>query len=557
MPETRARASIPVQLVVPGFLLPPERRGRTGAEQVASRVRRELTSLARGLGVPGTVEVALEPASGNTLALSVHGVECRYPRETVSRVWSTCEGRVLTRAPRAVEAGISQHRAGPADVMAGVCREIVMRRPSVLLERPQVSRYVRGTAAAHLDADWVLGALRRVLDARIAIAGRETVIAVLAAAEGRLCRQAAETLIARLRAPEIVVLVHREYLRAITEDADAEVENVVGLARDRLDESLGVAMPALRFAEDRSLHPRALSFKVNDVASLPWIGLEPGSCLVNESVDTLAELGVSAEPAANPVSELDNAIVPLGLRGDVEKFHMRSWTPLEYLGLCLEATLRRHAACLVDTETIRRRLDELGWQGSAYEDFGRRLPAGRLLRVMRALLDEGVSVSDFPGIIEVVTYQHEQFRQAAAQSDPIWSDEADVVADRRDAEAVAAARRRLGRQVAAKVTSDAPGQPMTAAVLDDGLHQMVAAARAVKEPLAPEDADLLIRSVRAALTSWPGSRWPALLTTTEVRGTLRDALAEEFRDLSVVAYEELPADVSIDVAGTIGTRSGS
>jgi hypothetical protein len=544
-------ASIPVRLEISPALVPHDTASRSGIERLAARVRRELAQVARGLGVVGTVEVTVVPstADGTALRLFIHDVECRYPEETISRVWSSQNGRVLAPAERRT----APHGArGPRtmDLVAGVCRGIVARRPSRLLATGPAARYVRGTAAARVDPEWVLGTLTRVLDARLAITDRETVTALLAELEGKLCRQAAETIIERLRPTVVTVFVRREYLRELTTGA-GENGDVLDDVRKRIEEDLGVAIPELRFVDDPSLHPRGVAFKVNDLTTLAWIGLPADMCLVGDSFETVRALGLPAEPALHPISERDSAVIPRARHADAASFHLRTWLPLDYLGLCLEATLRRHAACLIDSRVVQARLEWLELAGSSCAALGRRLPVGRIVRVMRALLDEGVSVSDFPGLIEVLVNQYERLQDVPAAGDPVWGNDADDVLEARDAEALAAARRRLARQVAANVVTDPVTQTVTAIVLDERLQQSLASACAAGEALPADDAVLVNSSVRGALGRWPRTHWPAMLTTTDLRGMLRQSLAAEFPDLSVVAFEELPVDVQIDIAATV------
>jgi flagellar biosynthesis component FlhA len=168
---------------------------------------------------------------------------------------------------------------------------------------------------------------------------------------------------------------------------------------------------------------------------------------------------------------------------------------------------------------------------------------------MRSLLAEQVSVSDFATLIEVLAEQSVELQEKV--DDGIWSDRADSVQEGRDRVATAAARRRLSRQVAAKVVHEGVEPSMPAVVLDPGLYQAISARAEETEPVSPDDDERLNASVAAYLAEWPGDRWPALLTNARIRGAVSAALAPQFPGLAVVAYEEIPVDVALDLVGEV------
>jgi type III secretory pathway component EscV len=546
MPDRRPL--VPVAIEIGELLVPPPDGTSSGVDLLEERVRSELQRLMRILGIPGDIGVAIAvvPGGGDDLRMRVHGRGCRYPAELISRVWSTLSGGWLAPA--------GEHRSERPTVLAGdvvatVCREILARRPSALLSDAQAASYVAGSAAADFDPQWVRGTLARVLDARIAIDDREAITAGLGEQQAKLFRNAAEVLIERVRPRHVVVRVQREFLRELTTSPGAADADVLHGARSRVEDELGIAPPEIVFAEGRLLPERGFAFDVGDIETLTWIGLPADRCLVGDSVTTLGLLNIEGEPALHPVTEIDCAVVPLAERETARAFHIPTWGPDEYLGLCLEATLREHASCLVDAATVRARLEGLDGVGASSVVLGRRLPVGRVVRLMRSLLAERVSVSDLPALIEVLAEQAEELW--AIVDDGIWSDRADAVQEGRDRSATAAARRRLGRQVAAGVAQHGLRGTITAVVLDQRLHQATCDAADHSEALSGDDDELLNASVTECLGSWPGDSWPVLLTNAKVRSAVRAALEPQFPDLSVIAFEELPFDVDLELAGEV------
>jgi flagellar biosynthesis component FlhA len=166
---------------------------------------------------------------------------------------------------------------------------------------------------------------------------------------------------------------------------------------------------------------------------------------------------------------------------------------------------------------------------------------------MRDLLREGISVSNFPAILEVLAEEDD----GGAQRVAIRGGRPAEVPWERETACVAAVRRRLARQVAASVVRPPMGNQIPVLVLDERLH---GAFTSYDGALPPEDTEIVNDAVRTVLGHWAEPRWPAVLTTSELRPSLRAALAHEFPALAVLAYDELPTDVSFAFAGEISAE---
>ena len=554
--------TIPIAVTLDELIVPADRDGRSGADRVAGSLRRELVGVLRWLGIPGRVEVTvetvahLEPARQHYLSLFVHGHRCRYPPELLDRVWSTLNSRVLGRPDeREFERRGGVRRASQlTKAVCETCRQILGTRPSVLLDDDIVKRCLTRTPAASLDPGWARRTLGAVLDARIAIRDVERVGGLLVELEGRSHQDAAEALIAALRPAELVIAIRRDYLREIASLDDDEEPPLAGLRR-RIAQHLGLGLPRFSFVDDPSLPAHGFSFRINDVETLPWIGLAPDGCLVDDEPATLKALDVEARAALNPVTETDNSVVALSRRHEVRGYHMRTWSPLEYLGLCLESNVRRFAACLLDENTVRDRIAALEGPQSATGLIRTRMGPRRVARVMRALLADGISVSNLPAILEGLAEHEDRLPRDRAAEVNRPRDRSPLLIEQELAY-IGSVRRRLSRQVAATVVRHPAGNRLPALVLDERLHHAVASYRGAGGPLPPEELEIVNGGVRGALSRWTEPRWPAILTTGELRPHLRAALAHEFPALAVLAYEEMPVDVAFDFVGEVSAESG-
>jgi Type III secretory pathway, component EscV len=100
---------------------------------------------------------------------------------------------------------------------------------------------------------------------------------------------------------------------------------------------------------------------------------------------------VPARPAANP-----NTGVSFAVASSLPRGHgLSTWSPLEYLVLCLSMELRRLAPRLLDQTVVTRELDRLADAFPALVRCAReRYTAAQLVRVMRALASEGMPIRD-------------------------------------------------------------------------------------------------------------------------------------------------------------------
>jgi type III secretory pathway component EscV len=543
---------VPVTATLDRALLPDESTG-SGADRVAEAIGREISSMLEILGLPGRVEAAIEIVEdakpGERLALAVHARPCHYRPELLARVWSTLTGRVLDRPDPGLLFGAERPTdALLEEMVATACRQIVADRPSVLLSVSQASALVRDSVAKDIDPAWLYAALAPVLDVRISLGEADAVAELLVDFEGSISQDAAEAIIAARRPPELSIAIRASYLRELTLHPRDSQSAPLAKVRNRIADQLGIALPPFTFIDDPLLPERGFSIRVNHLETLPWIGLPVDVCLVDDDPSTLELLDIPATPAVNPVTELPNSLVPAARVDDARSYYLGTWDAVEYLALCLESSVRRHAGCLVDEMSVRRRLEMLQAPDTPAGFVRTRQSPRRVARILRALLDERVSVSDFPAILEVMAEQEDVGRKGA---DLLWSAAAGSRVAERDRSVVAAARRSLARQVAATVVTDKITNRIAVMVLDDGLHAAVASCSNTEIDIADEDLDALRRGVQSALERTTGPRWPALLTTSELRPNLRALLAPKFPELAVVAYEELPGDVSFDIVSMV------
>ena len=194
----------------------------------------------------------------------------------------------------------------------------------------------------------------------------------------------------------------------------------------------------------------------------------------------------------------------------------------------LHAQLRRRARELLSLDELQKLLDRTSqWAPNLVQSVTPRVfSLTQLAEILRRLLDEGVSIRALERILE-----------SLAGCDP-----KNATLDR----GLTLARRALREQLAeARVEQDVLAVHLIDPMVEDALRdatQTISGDRVVA--LAPELAHDIVQAVRRARTAHASV--PVLVTQDDVRRSLYDVLKEELPDVSVLAYTELPPNVTVE-----------
>lgn len=576
-----------------------------------SRLEEEVGAMAAELGIPGEPAITLKSGSaGKPLQIRLHNQLLPYPEELIRPLWEALGvgevgklpltfgaqawlGAVISPPSAAEEPAAAFAVEIPllADFLAALVTEIIRWQPEKLLAKTNAQAYralgrqlLPETLCSALDkfsAERLLNLLRSLLKLRISIAETETVLS-------RLCEslqnrfsdeEIAESLIAHLRPLKIDIDIHPDYLRRIlpappksagtaapealsvwSEQADPRLRETFTLFSDGMFYELGVRSPGVRFVADKTLPPRAFAIRINHLRSHPCPGLEPGQILVNETPARLADYGLAgAAPALNPANRRENSLAGAAQRQKLEAEGLTVWDEVGYIVLALAAEVRRHAACLIDKETLEY---DLALLDQAFPEIIsaalERYSPARLAGVVRDLLAEGLSVRDLRSILErLLHYQ-------AVVTDPskyiIFDDSLalhpDIGTGKTPGREHLAqfARSGLRQYLSHKYTYGRWQSTLNVYLLDTQWETRLVEHLAFengdrgKKPLNAGEIEKLrsaIRSELALLPQTPGYPLPAILTIACIRKRVRDLLEREFPGLAVLSYDELAPSTNI------------
>jgi len=309
--------------------------------------------------------------------------------------------------------------------------------------------------------------------------------------------------------------------------AGGPVESVGGLPeiRSRLWLELGVPAPELAIRA-AALEPGAWTLLLHGVPAARGLAAVDARLALAPLPD-LELAGIPFVPEQDPGSGRPAGLVAAadaaraGALGGV-------LGPLERVAAACGWELERHAAHLVGLQEAQALLDALEPAAPALvREASRALPPALLAEVLRRLVEEGVPIRPLRPVLEAMLEAGGAARGPAALA--------------------AAARRAMRRHIGHRT---AAGGALDALLLDPRAEGLLRQAMLGEQlALEPERSARLLDRLEAALAAAGAS--PVLLASGDVRRALRLLVAPRLPRLRVLAYDELPPELSVRPLGRV------
>jgi flagellar biosynthesis protein FlhA len=455
--------------------------------------------------------------------VEVAGQPCRLPRTAVSEALAYVEGTPVVAADPGA-AAILDRLGGPGrsetellgELLGLACRAAVSAQPDVLLPGdPVAPALALGMSIAGRDAEVLRDSFR---------AGP------------------VEPLIAELAAPAIRLIVEPGYFRMLTMDGNGG--ELFPFMREGLFTELGLNLPRMHVEYDRSLRPAGFAFRFNAVRTLPRIGLDPETILVNDTTERLALMNVEGRPTVNPGTYQPAAIVAREHRESLEDAGLTVWDPFGYFILALATAIRRNAYTLMTMTAADAMTEQLSKLFPAITDAARLCGIPALLApTLRELLRDRVSIRNLRRILELLVREETAPEQAAPEETG--------TADR-----VGLVRSGLADQIAHTLARQA--DTLVAYLLDPQIDDAIAGrSRGTAAGWSDETVtERLCDAVHAELIQLPRTAsTPVVLTSGRLRSSVRARLRHEFPELAVVSYDEIPDRFNVQPVARISWSS--
>jgi FHIPEP family/TIR domain len=314
------------------------------------------------------------------------------------------------------------------------------------------------------------------------------------------------------------------------------VDETVPMMYDGLFYELGVHFPELLLRVGSSVPPWAAQIVINDVPETQ-VAVRPDAVMVNDSVDAIIKLGISAEPAVNAATGAACAWIPARLASAALDKGLTTWDAHEFLILTLSSVLRRKAADFILTDDAHSMLEriETVFPVLVAESVPKTVSLFVLTDVLRRLVAELVSVRDLRRILMALA------DWGRVEDDPLLLTEY--------------VRAALRRQITYQLSR---GTNQLAVFLlhpdiETGIREsMRYTPTGSFIDLEPARLRKIVDAIYEAWCALPdGVQVPQILTTMEIRSSVRRLLAPSMPRLHVVSYQELRPDTEVQPLGRI------
>ncbi len=306
--------------------------------------------------------------------------------------------------------------------------------------------------------------------------------------------------------------------------------------RDALYLELGVRFPGVRVRPNvKSLPNGCFVVRINDVPMLQE-RIMPGLCLATTNPDNLKKLGIQAKPISHPVNGAKVSLIKDEERSVVEAAGITVWEPAGTIALYVASVLRKKVREFVGLEEISQLVDRLG---TAYptlvkEVVPKVVNLHQLVAVLKRLVDEGVSIRNLKGILEALGEYGQKEHDTLYLTEKV--------------------RGALGAQLAYSCAGMKAVLPVV--LLDPSIEDTIADAiththEGAMFRMEPEICGQLMMAIAQALQPMvaEGKR-PVVLTHQRVRRFVRKLVEVDLPAITVVSYDELPPDLTIQPMGT-------
>jgi flagellar biosynthesis protein FlhA len=332
-------------------------------------------------------------------------------------------------------------------------------------------------------------------------------------------------------------------LSIIDLERGGELPGRVTALRKQIAGELGVVIPAVHLRDNLHLEANEYRIKLRGLDLASGVAYVDRLMALDPSGGTPRLEGVDGLHAKEPAFGLPAVWILPGDRPRAESAGLTVVDPASVMTTHLAEVLRRNAFELVGRQEVQELLAHAGKEApKLVEDVvPGTITLGELVRVLRGVLREGLSIRDFRSILEAV-----------GDAAPRSKDTGFLVEQ---------VRRRLARQITSRV-ADGKGV-VHALTLDRGTEEILRKSLGQSDgeaTLAPDvaTAKRLISNLEAHAANFAALGRPTtLVTPPDLRRPLYDFVSRFVPDLWVVTARELVSGTQVEPAGTIDVNPPS
>jgi len=325
------------------------------------------------------------------------------------------------------------------------------------------------------------------------------------------------------------------------EGANRFLDELASDMRAALRAEFGFSFPGIRVRGNESdMPPRTALIMLEEVPEL-MLEVGPQDVFTEATADTLAGLGIRAEPIDPPVLSRFRARINAENRAAAAQAGIRSWDAVEYLVMALQDVIRRNATLFLDIDVAHTLVES--FRVTAPELVDATVPAGiswiELTTLLQHLVAEGIGIGDMGRILEAVRQRGQDYREVRDTS--------------RLSEQV---RHALCRQITMQFTHGRDRLPVM--MLAPEAERLIGASILQTEEgpylqLDPEVTRKVLAAVRTQVDALgqAADAPPILLEDPQIRHYVRKLVCLEFPGLQELSRQDLDPDIDVRAVGAI------
>lgn len=310
--------------------------------------------------------------------------------------------------------------------------------------------------------------------------------------------------------------------------------------RLNLIEDLGVGPPAINWHKDETLDSSRFRIDLQDVPVAEG-KIPAGDLLVTGDTVNLELADIPHEKTAPLIDTKDSIWVDKSYQSKLDEAGITYLTPSQVLARCLGQMLRRYAPQFVGIQETRAILSRVEAEfGELIKEAQNVVPNQKIAEIMRRLVEEDVPIRNLRLILEALVEYGPKEKDVVLLGEYV--------------------RMALGRQICFRVADK--NRVIAAYVLERSVEEALRAAirpTTVGSFLSIPEATArpIINQFRKILGATKPGVKPTVLATMDVRRHLRNLLVRNGIELSVLSYQELTPEFSVQPLATIVSETPS
>lgn len=363
-----------------------------------------------------------------------------------------------------------------------------------------------------------------------------------------------EELIASLSGNEIALFFNRDYFEQMISSTGKN--DLFELMRIGLFYENGIQYPSIQLYFDESLPFNTYCFQFNSYKSFPHTGLiDTSQMVVNVGAEKLAAIGIQGTESVNPAYGNPVTLIDVNDRNKLDSIRSASWEAFGYFVVYFSVVLRSYAHLFVNQKLTRRYLRRIK---TASPKIVSMIEQQKLVSftsgILRLLAHEGISIQHHKLILEAILDRECIVADGRShiifdERIPVYEDESNQWRNRPE-RVLEFVRMRLKRKISHKYSL---GTGMIdICLLDSDIESKLYSSLEHKQ-LLDADSEMKIRTaiLKEVAEVFNPTQIPVILTTVDIRYTLRKLLEPCYREIAVLSYQELTPETNINTLSRI------